>query len=124
MKPLYHSHRDDTHQGGLAPISAHLALQTGKVGDPDGILAIPPGAHLFFIEDPRKASTIIECILEKVIFENGHLKEIRLIAYSKDTRTTRRLHLTAAWSGAHKSALDDTRNDAAVQTKLDGKDKP
>lgn len=104
---LYTSHRDDEHGGGKAPTTAHLALQTAKVGEPDALLPIPEGSHLFFIENPRKADTIVECILEKVIFDNHILKEIRLVAYSKSWKTTRRLHLTAAWSGQHVSALNE-----------------
>lgn len=117
-KPLYVSHRDDTHQGGKAPIQAHMGLQTGRIGDPDGILGIPPGSHVFFIEDPRQADTIIECILEKVIFEDHKLKGITLIAYSKSMKTTRRLHLTAVWTGQHVSALDDPANEAGVRRGL------
>lgn len=118
LRPLYHSHRDDTKQGGTAPDHAHMALQTGAIGDPEGLLAIPPGAHLFFIKDPRRASTIIECILEKVVFENDQLKEVRLVAYSRDAKTTRRLHLTAAWSGQHVSALDEKKNEQGVRKGL------
>lgn len=124
IKTPYTSHRDDTHDGGKAPTKAHMALQTGKIGDPAGLLAIPPGAHLFFIEDPRRADTIIECILEKVVFENHHLKEIRLVAYTRSTKSTRRLHLTAAWSGEYRSALDEDKQAAeAAMRKLEGENK-
>ncbi len=103
---MYTSHRDDKKGGGDAPVRAHMALQTSAIGDPHGLLAIPEGAHLFFIEDPRRADTIIEVILEKVEFENHVFKGIRCLAYSKSLKTTRRLYLTAAWTGKHVSALD------------------
>lgn len=97
------THRNDTHGGGEAPRFAHLAHGTidelcpitGKAGD-----------HLFIIEDPKYAASIIEVIIEKVIFENHIFKGIRCVAYSKAQNSTRRLFLTAAWEGDYKSALD------------------
>jgi hypothetical protein len=108
---MYTSHRDDTKQGGQAPSQPHLALQTGAIGDPDGLLAIPPGAHLFFIENPRRADTIIEVIMEKVVFENHVFKGIRCVAYTKNAKSTRRLTLTAAWEGEYKSGLNADTQD-------------
>ena len=104
--PLYHSHRNDERSGGEAPTQAHLALQTGQIGEPDALLPIPPGAHLFFISDPRRADGITECILEKVVYENHVLKEIRLVAYTRSTKSTRRLRLVANWEGEYKSGLN------------------
>lgn len=102
----YTSHRDDTKQGGAAPNQAHLALQTGAIGDPAGLLAIPPGAHLFIIENPRRADTIIEVIVSRVVFDNHVFKGIECVAYTKNAKSTRRLFLTAAWDGEYKSALN------------------
>lgn len=120
MKHTYTSHKDPTHGGGTAPRHAHMALQTRAAGEPDWLLAIPEGSHLFFIEDPTKPDTILEVILEKVEFENHIFKGIRAVAYSKSTKTTRRLYLTAAWTGKHVSALDQASNQAADY--LEGKD--
>lgn len=120
MKTGYSSHRDDTRGGGTAPAKAHLALQTGAIGDPAGLLAIPPGAHLFIIEDPRRADTIIEVILEKVEFENHVFKGLRCVAYSKSDKTTRRLYLTAAWTGKHVSGLDEQQKATDVQLAKQG----
>lgn len=126
MKTIYSSHRNDQKSGGDAPTKAHMALQTGAIGDPAGILAIPEGSHLFFIEDPRRADTVIEVILEKVVFDNHHLKEVRMVAFSKSWKTTRRLHLTAAWSGKHVSGLDEqqAQTDQQLQAQGVGKVKP
>lgn len=104
--PLYGSQRNDQRSGGNAPTQAHMALQTGQVGDADGLLAIPPGAHVFFISDPRRADGVTECILEKVVFENQVLKEVRLVAYTRNTKSTRRLTLRATWEGDYKSAVN------------------
>lgn len=123
MKPVYSSHRDDQHGGGQAPTKAHMALQTGQVGDADGILAIPPGAHLFFISDPRRADGIMECILEKLVFDGVVLKEIRLVAYTRNTRSTRRLRLVANWEGKYESLTKDMVKDGqAHMDETDGKD--
>ncbi len=118
-KPLYHSHRNDEHSGGEAPTQAHMALQTGKIGDPDALLAIPEGAHIFFISDPRRADGITECILQKVVYENYILKEIRLVAFSRSAKSTRRLVLRATWDGEYKSGLENDH--AALDKKLEGK---
>lgn len=107
MNPLYTSHRNDERQGGEAPNEPHLALQTGAIGDPTGLLAIPKGSHLFTIENPRRADTITEYILEKVVYENHVLKELRLIAYTKNAKSTRRLRLVASWEGEYKSGLNN-----------------
>lgn len=109
VKPFYHSHRNDQHSGGEAPSMAHMALQTKAMDgdfDPDALLPIPPGAHLFFISDPRRADGIYEMILEKVVFENNALKEVRLVAFTKDRTSTRRLTLKANWGGTYKSGLE------------------
>ena len=108
FKPLYHSHRNDELSGGTAPTLAHMALQTGRIGDPDALLAIPNGSHLFFVSDPRRADGIVECILEKLVYENHVLKEIRLVAFTRSTKSTRRLTLKAIWSGEYKSGLEQT----------------
>lgn len=119
MKTSYTSHRDDTKGGGKAPIQAHLA--TGPIDD---LTPIPKGAYLYFIEDPRRADTIIQCIVEKVEFENHHLKGVRLVAYSKSWKTTRRLYLTAAWSGEHVSGLDEDQKQTDVKLTEQGVDVP
>jgi len=94
-KPIYHSHRNDQHSGGAAPTQAHMALLTGQLGDPDALLPIPEGAHLFFISDPRRADGITECIVSKVVYKDQLLKEIRLVAFTRSTKSTRRLTLKA-----------------------------
>ncbi len=115
-KPLYTSHRNDEKSGGAAPTQAHMALLTGAMGDPDAILPIPEGAHLFFISDPRRADGVTEMILEKVVFVNNVLKEVRLVAYTRSTKSTRRLRLTATWEGQYSSALDNNKKE--IQGKL------
>lgn len=113
FKPLYHSHRNDTKSGGEASTQAHMGLLTGRIGiDPDAILGIPPGSHLFFISDPRRADGITEMILEKVVFENHVLKEVRLVAYTRSTKSTRRLRLVANWEGVYKSGLEQDQGEA------------
>lgn len=119
-KPLYISHRDDTHQGGTAPTHAHMALQTGKVGDPAGILQIPEGSHIFIIENPRKANTIFELILEKVVFDNGVPKELRFVAYTKNWKSTRRVVFHANWMGEYQSGLDADQQGA--KARMEGRD--
>ena len=104
--PLYHSHRNDEKDGGEAPTQAHMALLTGLIGDPDALLRIPEGSHLFFISNPRRADGITEVILEKVVFENYALKELRFVAFTRNTKSTRRLTLKAVWEGEYKSGLD------------------
>lgn len=106
-KPFYTSHRNDEKSGGTAPSQAHMALQTGKVGEPDALLPIPVGAHLFFISDPRRADGITEVILEKVVFENYALKEVRFVAFTRSDKSTRRLTLKAVWEGKYKSGLEN-----------------
>lgn len=120
IKFPYHSHRNDQHSGDKAPVTAHMALKTGALNDPSAILPIPVGSHLFFIEDPRRANTIIEVILKKVIYENHVFKGIEAVAMSGNWASTRRLFLTAAWDGEYKSAL--TKDEHAIQAKLDGKE--
>lgn len=112
FKPFYSSHRNDEHSGQAAPTTAHMALQTGAVGDASGILAIPEGSHLFFIEDPRRADGIIEVILEKVVFKNHTLKEVRLVAYTRSTKSTRKLRLRADWEGRYESGLEGDQKKA------------
>ena len=104
--PLYHSHRDDTKQGGTAPEQAHMALLTGRIGDPDALLAIPKGSHIFFISDPRRADGVQEWILEKVVYNGQVLKELRLVAYSRSTQSTRRMRLVANYEGDYRSGLE------------------
>lgn len=108
---MYISHRDDTKQGGEAPLQPHLGLLTG----PGEITAIPVGAHIFAIENPRRADTITEYLLEKVIYKDHVLTEIRLVAYSKSTKTTRRLRLIASYDGEHVSPLDAETQKAEEQ---------
>ena len=123
FKPHYQSHRDDQRQGGTAPTQAHMALLTGQLGDPDALLAIPEGTHLFFISDPRRADGVTEAILQKVVYDNYVLKEIRLVAYSRDRNSTRVLILRANWEGQYKSAV--TKELADTQKMLDSSnDKP
>lgn len=104
--PLYSSQRNDERSGGAAPTQAHMALQTSAVGDPAGLLAIPPGAHIFFISDPRRADGITEMILEKVVYDGSVLKEVRLVAFTRSTQSTRRLTLVANWSGQYSSGIN------------------
>jgi hypothetical protein len=109
-KPIYHSHRNDEMSGGTAPTQAHMALQTRAIGEPDALLPIPIGSHLFFISDPRRADGVTEMILEKVVFENGALKEVRLVAFTRSTKSTRRLSLKANWAGEYKSGLENDQS--------------
>lgn len=112
-KPFYTSHRNDQKSGGEAPTQAHMALLTGRIGiDPDAILPIPPGSHLYFISDPRRADGITEMILEKVVYENHVLKEVRLVAFTRSTQSTRRLSLKAVWGGDYKSGLEGSQGQA------------
>lgn len=115
LKHAYTSHRNDTKGGAEAPVYAHMAH-----GAMDNLCPIPNGAHMFFIEDPRRADTIIEAIVEKVEYENHVFKGIRLVAYSKSWKTTRRLYLTAAWSGQHVSALDESMKGTDAQLAKQG----
>lgn len=108
------SHRNDTHGGGEAPRHAHLAH--GKIAELCPIGA-HQGDHLFIIEDPKYAASIIEVIVEKVIFENHIFKGIRCVAYSQATNSTRRLFLTAAWEGDYRSALD--QQNTKVEKQMD-----
>lgn len=112
------SHRDDKRGGGEAPVYAHLAH-----GPIDNLcpIAARPGDHLFIIEDPRYAASILEVIVEKVIFENHLFKGIRCVAYSKHMGTKRRLFLTAAWEGDYKSALDQENEKVTQQMDSLGK---
>lgn len=102
MKTVYSSHRDDARGGDKAPITAHMA--TGPIDD---LTPIPRGAYLYFIEDPTRADTIIQCIVDKVTFKDHKLATIRLVAFSKSWKTTRVLRLTATWEGKHVSGLDE-----------------
>lgn len=109
--PFYGSQRNDNRSGGDAPIEAHLALLTQPMKgdfDPDALLPIPPGAHVFFISDPRRADGVTECILQKVIYEGSLLKEIRLVAYTRSTKSTRILRLMANWEGKYESGVAPT----------------
>lgn len=100
-----------------APHRAHMALQTGAIdGDPESLIAIPEGSHLFFIEDPRYAQTIIEVILEKVIYENHIFKGIRCYARGSDGKT-RKLHMMAAWTGEFKSMTESAHKAADEEIK-------
>lgn len=123
MKTGYNSHKDDTHGGGEAPRKPHLALKCGNFGDPDSLLAIPPGATIYVIEDPRYAESQLCLILEKVEYENHVFKGLRFRVAHAGPGSTRRLYLTAAWRGEYKSALDaDTKGvDAAMKELEDGK---
>ncbi len=114
------SHRNDTHSGGEAPRFAHLAHGTLDELTP---ITGQKGDHLFIIEDPKYAASILEVIIEKVVFENHIFKGIRCVAYSRSLNSTRRLFLTAAWEGDYKSALDSENKKVEQQMdKLGGKD--
>lgn len=92
---------------GRAPMQAHMALQTGSLdGDPDSLLAIPKGATLFFIEDPKIPHTIIQCVLHKVVYENHQFKGLELYAVTSSDKSTRKLYLTAAWVGEFRSSTE------------------
>lgn len=54
---------EPSHLEGAAPGAPHLAVYTDETG---AVLAIPPGARMLLVEDPRRMDSIHPLVLKKV----------------------------------------------------------
>lgn len=84
---------------GQAPLGPHLCLLVNQSGE---VLAIPPGALLYIVEDPKRPDKIYPLVLVKV-----SRKTLDFKAYSSDARSTRMVRFEAKWSGKYMASSRD-----------------
>ena len=89
----------DPLEGGEAPSGPHLGLLQNEAGE---VLAIPRGAVLYIIEDPKRPDKIYPLVLMGV-----SRKELTFKAYTNDARSTRIVRFKAEWSGKFMATSRD-----------------
>lgn len=106
VKSYYQSQRDDTHRGGTAPPEPHMVLKVGG----EQWLAIPPGARMAIVADPRRIDGFFEVVFEKVKLKQGVPVELHFKVPSDKPNSTRKMIATIAWLGLYDSWMEsDTR---------------